>query len=66
MAAHQESIELPYNKYAPSDMPDLAWTDFANPRFNIQIEINTQLDNSNEHIAMMQWWCADDALMMHW
>ena len=46
MAAHQESIELPYNKYAPSDMPDLAWTDFANPRFNIQIEINTQEDNS--------------------
>jgi len=28
----KESIELPYNKYAPSDMPDLAWTDFANPR----------------------------------
>ena len=30
-------MELPYNKYVPSDMPDLAWTDFANPRFDFEI-----------------------------
>ena len=30
----QDSMELPYNKFAPSGMPEMAWGDFSNPRWS--------------------------------
>ena len=39
----EDTIELPYNKYVPTGMPEMAWGDFANPRNHYWDWNNTNL-----------------------